>query len=364
MESITFKYINKSFKINDLCFSNKQELQKKAQSFLEEKQLYLQKIGEFLLHWLDDNDTIELATSGTTGVPKKIRIKKQFMVNSSLLTGEFLQLKEKDTALLALPADFIAGKMMLVRAMVLGLSLDTVIPSSIPLVNINKNYDFIALTPMQALYSLSELHLVKKIILGGAPITAELEEKLQKIPTQIYATYGMTETVSHIAMRKISQQTTKPIYTAMPYVYFEKDERNCLIINCEKVSEEQIITNDYVHLFSETQFEWKGRYDNIINSGGVKIFPEKVEFHLSKIIKSPFFIWYEKDDILGQKVILFVEGKEEQNVNLLQKIREEKELNKYEIPKKIYYLEKFSYTLSGKIQRNESVKILLNAEKC
>ena len=362
METITYKHIHKSLKINNLNYSDKQSLLLLSQIYLDDKQPFLQKIGDFLLHWLDDSDIIEITTSGTTGTPKKILVKKQFMVNSSLSTGEFLNLKENNTALLALPVDFIAGKMMLVRAIILGLSIDIVKPCSSPLANIDKNYDFIALTPMQAIHSIEYLHKVRKIILGGAPISLELEEKLQKIPTEIYATYGMTETVSHIAMRKISEKNTKPIYKAMPNVSFSQDKRNCLVINCEKVSDTQIITNDYVSLISSTEFEWKGRYDNIINSGGIKIFPENIEHQLSKYIEDPFFIWHEYDDILGQKAVLIIESAKEKYFDLLEKLTKNKNFKKYEIPKKIYFLENFSYTENGKIQRAESIKLLLNTK--
>ena len=126
METITYKHIHKSLKINNLNYSDKQSLLLLSQIYLDDKQPFLQKIGDFLLHWLDDSDIIEMTTSGTTGSPKKILVKKQFMVNSSLSTGEFLNLKENNSALLALPADFIAGKMMLVRAIILGLSIDIV----------------------------------------------------------------------------------------------------------------------------------------------------------------------------------------------------------------------------------------------
>lgn len=358
MNKITYKDINSSLKINGFpC--NYDRLKTIGITYIKEGQPYMKKVGDFLLKWLDNRDYIEVTTSGTTGIPKKIQVKKQAMVNSALITAQYLNLKEGNTALCCLPTDFIAGKMMVIRAIVLGLELDFIAPSSKPMTLTNKNYDFVAMTPMQVSNSLQDLHRIKKMILGGSPISNDLEQKLrQETHCQIYVSYGMTETVSHVAMRKIEPHTNTKIYTAMPHVSFEQDDRDCLIINCYKVADKPIITNDVVQLIDERHFQWKGRYDNVINSGGFKIFPESAEAKLAKHIKDKFFIWNESDEILGEKAVLFIESDEKKYANLLEKLHEDKTLLRYEIPKNVYFLPKFAMTYTGKMQREETAKLL------
>lgn len=352
-------FINKSFAIEGKVY-NFNQLQEKITEYKKNNNLLYKKIAIFLENWFNSSDFIELKTSGSTGNPKQIIVKKKQMINSALATGKYLNLKEGDKALCCLLVDFISGKMMIIRALTLGLDLYFTPPSSNPLASVMGNFDFIAMTPMQVANSLTELHRVQKIILGGASISNDLEKKLQKFDNQIFATYGMTETLSHIAIRKITHsQEKKQIYEALPNVFFEKDNRNCLIISCKGVTDEKIITNDVVNLLNETSFEWIGRWDNVINSGGIKVFPEEIELKLSEIIKKNFFIGAEQDELLGQKIILFLEGNSEKNKNILEEIKLKNILEKYKIPKKVYFLQKFIYTETGKIQRNETMKLAL-----
>ncbi len=354
MNKITYKDIHSSLKINGFS-CDYDRLRIIGITYIKEGYPYMKRIGDFLLSWLDNKDYITVTSSGTTGLPRVSRVKKQHMVNSALITAKYLNLKEGNTALCCLPADFIAGKMMIVRALVLGLEIDFTEPSSIPMKLTNKEYDFAAMTPMQASKSLNELHRIKKLILGGSPITNDLEEKLKNVDCKVYATYGMTETVSHIAIRKIGKNESQT-YKAMPHVSFEQDERNCLVINCYKVSDSPIVTNDVVKLVNELEFEWKGRYDNVINSGGFKIFPESIEAKLVKHIKNKYFVWHEPDEVLGQKAVLFVESTQDKYPNLLNDLQKDKTLLRYEIPKNVYFVPKFALTQTGKIQREETVR--------
>lgn len=357
MNKITYETIHPQLKINGF-YCDKERLRIMGVIYIKEGSPYMKKIGNFLLNWIDNKDSIEVTTSGTTGIPQKVWVKKQHMVNSALATAKYLNLKAGNTALCCLPADFIAGKMMIVRAMVLGLDLECVEPTSMPMLQTPKSFDFVAMTPMQASKSLDELWRIKKLILGGSAISEDLEEKLQKAPCQVYATYGMTETVSHVAIRKVNnRKTSKKTYKAMPHVSFEQDERNCLVINCFKVADHEVITNDVVELLSETEFIWQGRFDNVINSGGFKIFPESIESKLVGHIKDRFFIWHEKDEILGERAVLFIEGKEENYPNLIEKLQKDKHLLRYEIPKRVYFLPKFEKTDTGKIQRKQTAKL-------
>ncbi|MGO3707878.1 MAG: AMP-binding protein [Mesonia hippocampi] len=329
-----------------------------AKFYLNEGEPFQEEIALFLQDWLDDKDYVFVKTSGSTGTPKTIKVKKQFMVNSAVATGKFFKLPEKTTALLCLPATYIAGKLMLVRAMVLGWHLDSVQPKSNPLDAVFKRYDFSAMTPFQLDNSLGRLHLVKKLIVGGGAISVHLKRLIQGIDTKVYETYGMTETVTHIAARKVNSKKNKPLgaekpFKLLPKVTIKIDERNCLVINAPAVSEKEIVTNDIVELVTYKKFLWKGRFDNVINSGGIKIHPEEVERKLQALILQRFFIAALPDDALGDKLVLFVEAhfSEEALQDLKSSIHKLDGLSKFEKPKKIYFVEKFEETHTGKVNR-------------
>ncbi|PZD77253.1 AMP-binding protein [Mesonia sp. K7] len=335
-----------------------------ATLYTEEGEPHEEEIGQFILDWLDPNDEIEVKTSGSTGEPKLIKVKKLWMVNSALATGKFFKLPEKTTALLCLPVSYIAGKMMLVRAMVLGWHLDSVPPKSNPLDQVYKRYDFCALTPFQLDNSLSRLHLIKKLIVGGAPVSTPLKNLVQGCPTKIYETYGMTETVSHIAARRINSKKSKKKelpFKVLPNVTVSQDERNCLVIKAPGVNKNSLVTNDVVELVTYKKFFWCGRYDHIINSGGVKIFPEQVEKKLESFILHRFFITSLPDDALGEKVILFIEAPfSEENLSFFaEELKNCCDLEKFEKPKKIYFIEKFEETHTGKVNKIATVKARL-----
>ena len=304
----------------------------------------------FILEWFNQNNYIELTTSGTTGSPKKIRILKQAMIHSSIATGAFFDLKKGDKALHCLPTKYIAGKMMLIRGLILGLEMDFVAPSSNPLEGNKTEYDFVAMVPLQVQNSLLELYKVKKLIIGGAKINKALQVELLKIPIAIYETYGMTETITHIAAKKI----TETPFSVLPNVSISQDSRNCLVIDAPRISEEIIVTNDLVELISDSQFIFLGRIDNVVNSGGIKLFPEQIEDKLAEKIKSRFFVAGIPDEILGEKLILVIESEKEiVNETIFNS------LNKYEKPKAIYFVPKFIETESGKVMRKETIKSFL-----
>ncbi len=342
------KHIHTDFRCNEKLFQNAQELINYAKNNYPD-------IALFLEQWFDDNDFVTVKTSGSTGVPKNIRLSKKAMIESAIATGSFFELSSKTTALLCMSPEYIAGKMMLVRALILGWHLDIVSPSSQPLKNSNKTYDFSAMIPMQAEKSLSELHRIKKLIIGGGSISHQLLTKLQDVLTQAYATYGMTETITHIAIKSLNQPAENH-YKTLPNITIEKDKRDCLVINAPRISKEKIITNDVVRIISNSQFEWLGRYDSIINSGGIKLIPEEIEQKLSPYISNRFFITGITDQLLGEKIILIVEGKE--NPHLLEKIKKHAILSRYEIPKEIHFLPQFIETDTQKIQRKKTLHLL------
>lgn len=359
-DQVSYNTIHPEFKLNGESFE-RDRLLNLANRYIKEGEPYEAEIGAFIFDWLDGEDFLEVKTSGSTGAPKKIKVRKQFMANSAVATSRFLKLPAGTTALLCLPASYIAGKMMLVRAIVLGWNMDTPPPKSNPLDLIFKRYDFCAMTPFQLDNSLNRLHLIKKLIVGGGALSCQIQNLVQGIRTKVYETYGMTETVSHIAARRINGKKDKKSpnpFKVLPNVSISVDDRNCLIIDAPYVSGETIVTNDIVELLTYKKFIWKGRIDNVINSGGIKIHPEEVEKKLEKIILRRFFIASLPDDSLGEKVVLFVEAEfsEETLKHLSKEINSLKTLRKYEIPKKIYFVEKFEETHSGKINRRNTLK--------
>ena len=342
-DTITYHNVHNLFKLNGFHL-NRNDLCRVAYSFIKEGEEFEKSVGDFILDWFDNKSYIEMNTSGTTGSPKLIRVDKQAMVNSAIATGDFFDLKPGDRALHCLPTKYIAGKMMFVRSFILGLDVDFVAPSSHPMQYNDNKYDFVAMVPLQALNSLSALKNVKKMIVGGAKMSNSLEKGLSKLKTKVYETYGMTETITHIAAKKIGEET----FSILPNIKISQDERNCLVIDALKISNNSIITNDLVELVGENQFVFLGRIDNVINSGGIKLIPEKIEDKLSDKINSRFFVAGKEDSVLGEKLVIVIEG--EQQV-LDESIFDG--LDKYEKPKEVFYVSKFSETESGKIKRKE-----------
>jgi len=353
---ITSKNIHLAFKLNGISFSF-DDLKEVAYSLIKEGKDFEVAIGNFLIDWVDDSDFIEVSTSGSTGVPQKIKLKKQHMVNSAMATGKYFDLKPTNTALLCLPATYIAGKMMLVRAMVLGLHLEYVHPDSNPVQTIKAVYDFGAMIPLQLENSLSKMKHFKTLIIGGSPLSTALISKIKTKKTKVYETYGMTETISHIAVKKVNHTIKKTTYfEALPNIELKIDDRNCLVIHAPEISEKEVITNDVVNLISTSQFEWLGRFDTLINSGGVKLNPETIEAKLNAVLKHPFFVAGIPDAVLGEKLVLILEG----NVDVLAmqtKVAQLKSLTKFEIPKEIFCLEKFIRTANGKLQRTKTLSL-------
>ena len=345
MNTLTYNNVHNRFKLNGFHL-NKEDLCRVAYSFIKEGEEYEKPVGNFILDWFDEKEYIEMSTSGSTGVAKIIRVKKQAMVNSAIATGDFFDLKPGDKVLNCLPVKYVAGKLMFIGGFILGLDMDFVAPSSRPLKNNDIVYDFAAMVPYQAQQSLDELKNIKKLIVGGAKINANLEKELLNLPTQSFETFGMTETVSHIAAKKVGESA----FTVLPNVTIAKDERNCLTIDAPNISNEIIITNDLVDLISDFQFVFLGRLDNVINSGGIKLIPEQIEQKLAPYITRRFFVASKPDNDLGEKLVLIIEGEPfEVEKSIFN------ELDKYEKPKEIIFIPKFKETGNGKIIRKDSV---------
>ena len=324
------------------------------------------KVLQFLQDWFSDSETVSVQTSGSTGIPKVFEIEKKRMLNSAKMTCDFLGLKEGDTALLCLPVQYISGKMMLVRAIERKLKVIISVPSSAP--EISENVEFCAMTPLQVQNSLDKIHFIKNLIIGGVTVSEKLKNEISTTlqfsnsPTRIYETYGMSETLSHIALKQISP-IQEDYFTIFNDVEISVDDRYCLKIFAPKLNPEILQTNDIVELMhfdsaqgDKKQFKFLGRFDNVINSGGVKIFAEELENLVKKHIDKDLVFLGKPDETLGEKLVLVVEG--EKDENLKSEILNLKFENKFHIPKEILFLEKFPRAENGKVLRKEILKIL------
>ncbi|MEY3236405.1 MAG: 2-succinylbenzoate--CoA ligase [Bacteroidota bacterium] len=315
------------------------------------------EVQNFIQDWYSKDLVIQTKTSGSTGEAKIISLEKSKMIVSAKKTLSFLGLKKGDTALLCLPLNSIAGKMMIVRAIVGELNLVVGLIDSNPLQHVQHKIDFVALVPLQFQNSIennsTKLKSIKSIIVGGGPISSKLEKQVITSNVKAFQTYGMTETISHVALREIGNKKDSHYHALDGISFSEKNEQ--LIIHYPEIGIKEMQTTDIVKLISPTNFEWIGRTDFIINVGGIKLNPEEIETILSEYINSPFIISSVSDDKLGEIVILLIEGDEAFTID---DATLQKKLKKFAIPKHIYYLPSFYWTSSGKVNRIETLKLL------
>jgi O-succinylbenzoic acid--CoA ligase len=321
---------------------------------------------EFIARWMSGEEVFKLTTSGSTGTPKEISVTRKQMVTSSQLTCTALSLHSDLNALVCLDTKFIAGKMMLVRCLETGMRIFAIDPCSNPLMRlpIDETMHFTAMVPLQVktIIESSHPHIFDQLsicIAGGANVSDELRSKLQKFTVNVYATYGMTETLSHVALQSLNGDSQSDFFQALPQIRLGVDDRQCLVINAPHFDQE-IVTNDIVDLKNDHEFRWLGRYDNVINSGGLKISPEHVEQKIGKIftrlrIPNPFFVFALPDERLGQKAVLVVE---EPTLTLatIDSIYDSMLLtfSPYEIPRQIFQSDHFLYTPTSKVKRQDT----------
>lgn len=339
-------FVHPRFRLNGI-FLDKESLLRVAYDFIKEGADFEKATGAFLLDWFDDKPYVKMKTSGTTGTPKTMQLLKRHMVSSALATADFFEAGTNARALHCLPSQFVAGKMMLVRAIIVGWDIHLTAPATVLLEKDEKQYDFAALVPLQAEYSFDRLLQIKKIILGGGKVSPALATRLQELPLEIWETYAMTETVTHIAAKSIGE----PAFTTLPNVSISTDARGCLIIDAPRVTDGTVVTNDLVDIIDESHFVWLGRFDNVINSGGIKLYPEQIEERLVHFIQQRYFVYGLPDDTLGEKLVLVIESEP----FALSEVAFER-LDKYEKPKTVLFVPKFIETGSGKIQRAETIK--------
>ncbi len=323
-------------------------------------------IWKFLAEWLDETITeIEIFTSGSTGTPRSIQHTKSAMLQSARMTCEALQLSGKDSALLCLPANKIGGMMMIVRSLYLKMDLHCVKPSVHPLTNFSEgtSISFAAFTPMQAKEILKDergwkrFQGIEKVLLGGESIRPELQAQLLHSTNGTYSTFGMTETISHIALKKVSGTKPDLYYHTLPDIRVAKDERNCLVIEAPAIGVHHLVTNDVVEIISENKFDWKGRFDHVINSGGIKLHPESIEQKLRSHIPWPFFVAGIPDAQAGERPVLVVQTDEITEAEIKTIKEAIALLPKIERPKEIRMVRELIKTDTGKLKRKESLQI-------
>ena len=357
-------------------------------------------LEEFLEEWNNSSDYVWVQTSGSTGTPKPMLVEKRRMLNSARITCDFLGLKPGDTALLCMSLDYIAGKMMVVRSLERGLRLITVEPSGHPLITQGDRsavssddtallspcvIDFAAMVPMQVYNSLQvpeereRLMQIRHLIIGGGAIDDAMAEELKSFPHAVWSTYGMTETLSHIALRRLSGPEASDWYTPFPSVKVSLNEDNCLVIDAPEVCPERLVTNDIAELIAQgdrsavssddtallspcamspcaISFRILGRKDNVICSGGIKIQAEEVERELRPHLRVPYIISKRPDSKFGEIVVLLTEGSIDEARQVCERV-----LPKYHQPRLYLHVDHIPLTETGKPARHAAYLLILNS---
>ena len=321
---------------------------------------FAMSLANFLSEWFDASETIKVHTSGSTGKPKELWVEKQRMLNSARATVNFLGLAQGDTALLCMPLPYIAGKMVVVRALTAGLNLQLVTPCGHPLQAIDQIPDFAAMTPMQVFNTLEipeeyeKLKQIKHLIIGGGAVNSDMANILKAFPYAVWSTYGMTETLSHIALRRLNGPTASDWYTPFEGVHLTLSSEDTLVIEAPAVCPEILYTNDIVTFNEQGQFRILGRKDNTINTGGIKVQIEEVENTLRNSLSIPYMITSAPDPKFGEHIVLLVE-KETPSQTVLDKALND--LPVYWRPKNIIVVEHLPLTGTGKPDRATAKKI-------
>lgn len=350
------QYSHKTILINQRSAALSEIISGSAASFSD----FEAETFSFIKKWLQGEPTFTLYTSGSTGQPKELTVTRDQLRASAARTIGKLKLSEKNTALVCLDTKYIAGKMMLVRALEANMPIMADEPVADPLRNLSQTLHagFAALVPLQLDEILKNQESVKKlnqfqaIIIGGALVSSTLLEKIQTLSCTVYATYGMTETVSHIALQRLNGPDAQNSFETFPDIKIRLDERDCLVIEMPGFHT-PIVTNDLARISDDSHFTILGRQDNIINSGGVKLIPEIIEKKISPLLTQTFFVAGIHDERLGQKLVLVVEG--ENQTDLTPSLRQA--LSTYEVPKEILYVKQFVRTETQKINRTKTLEM-------
>ena len=320
-------------------------------------------LEEFLEEWNNSSPYVHVQTSGSTGAPKPMLVEKRRMLASARITCDFLGLHPGDTALLCMSLDYIAGKMMVVRALERHLKLLSVEPSGNPLrVALDGPISFAAMVPMQVYNSLQvpeerhRLQQIRHLIIGGGAIDDALASELKSFPNAVWSTYGMTETLSHIALRRLSGPEASDWYTPFPSVKVSLSDEGCLVIDAPEVCPEPLVTNDIADLSPgpgpSDRFRILGRKDNVICSGGIKIQIEEVERLLRPLMRVPYLISKRPDPKFGEVAVLLTEGSVDEARQVCERV-----LPKYHLPRHYLHVDHIPLTETGKPARQQAARL-------
>lgn len=335
-------------------------------------------VNDFLQEWNSPSETLLVHTSGSTGKPKPMWVEKQRMLNSAHITCDFLGLRPGDSALLCMSLDYIAGKMMVVRSIERKLRLFSVKPSGHPLSDeslakmVEMDFDFVAMVPMQVYNTLQvpqereRLSRIKHLIIGGGAIDDALAEELRSLPGAVWSTYGMTETLFYIALRRLNGEEASEWYQPFDSVGVSLNSDGCLVIDAPLVCSEPLVTNDIAEIkqqetsshssdasssskvsFPHVLFRIKGRKDNVICSGGIKIQIEEVENLLRQHLDAPFLLAKKKDEKFGEIAVLVTESGDLEGVEAICR----QVLPKYWVPRQYLHFDQLPMTETGKPKR-------------
>ena len=316
-------------------------------------------LKEFLDQWTDASDRLLVHTSGSTGRPKPLWVEKHRMEASARITCRFLGLQAGNTALLCLPLDYIAGKMMVVRALTCGLEMICTEPDGHPLADIDDAISFAAMIPMQVYNSLQvpaereRLRQIRQLIIGGGAVDDALAAELRSFPNAVWSTYGMTETLSHIALRRLSGPAASEWYTPFESVSVSQNEDGCLVIDAPLVCPERLVTNDLAEI-RDGRFRILGRRDNVVCSGGIKIQIEEVERLLGRHLQAPFCVTKQNDRRLGEAVVLLTVS---DDLEMIEKLCQEHLPEKYWRPRRVLHVDRIPLTATGKVARKEAERL-------
>jgi o-succinylbenzoate---CoA ligase len=322
---------------------------------------------EFLRAWFSGEENFEVTTSGSTGKPKTISISRGQMLASARQTARKINLQRESTALVCIDTRYIGGKMMLARCVAFGLRIMAVDPTANPLIKIpvDKCVQFTAFVPYQISSVLESKHPhllnnLEKVLIGGAPLNAAGRTQLDQFQCACYETYGMTETMSHVALRLLNTKLKQPYFETLEGIGISQDERGCLVVSADYLPG-PVVTNDLVEIVGAGKFLWLGRWDGIINTGGVKVVPEQIEKELENIFSENnfnhrFFIAALPDEKLGNKIVLVIEGVQFSSELLNRSMRALKSaVSPFEFPKEVYSIPRFVTTQTQKIDRIQSL---------
>lgn len=335
-------------------------------------------VNDFLQEWNSPSETLLVHTSGSTGKPKPMWVEKQRMLNSAHITCDFLGLRPGDSALLCMSLDYIAGKMMVVRSIERKLRLFSVKPSGHPLSDeslakmVEMDFDFVAMVPMQVYNTLQvpqereRLSRIKHLIIGGGAIDDALAEELRSLPGAVWSTYGMTETLSHIALRRLNGEEASEWYQPFDSVGVSLNSDGCLVIDAPLVCSEPLVTNDIAEIKQQETsshssdassslktssphvlFRIRGRKDNVICSGGIKIQIEEVENLLRQHLDAPFLLAKKKDEKFGEIAVLVTESGDLEGVEAICR----QVLPRYWVPRQYLHFDQLPMTETGKPKR-------------